>query len=114
MPLLTMTPLSLETWVILGIIGAITLTCCAHVLASLLREHDRLVKFHISCESLRADYDRRMRELTERRPAREAAAGQPGSGPAEEAQPVDVLDDPSHAGTIEHPSHAPAAQAKAA
>ncbi|MBX9737994.1 MAG: hypothetical protein K2X32_13820 [Phycisphaerales bacterium] len=110
MAFLTMTPLSMETWVVVGIIAAVTLTCCAHILASLLREHDRLVKFHTSCDALRSDYDRRIREITERRPAREVA---PGHAVASVDTPP-VGTDADHASPNGEPSHAPTADAKAA
>jgi hypothetical protein len=110
MAFLTMTPLSMETWAIVGIIAAVTLTCCAHILASLLREHDRLVKFHATCDALRADYDRRIREITERRPARDAAADHLVAS----AHTPPVGTDADHASPSGEPSHAKASHAKAA
>ncbi len=85
-----MTPLSMETWLGIGIIATATLMCCAHVLATLLREHDRLATLQASCDKLRSDYDRRMKEIMERLPARETPPDSRGASHAHGAQEAEV------------------------
>ncbi len=97
-----MTPLSLETWLVIGAIGLTTMFCCAHVLATLLREHERLTALQASCDKLRGEYDRRMKEIMERLPSREKTSDLHDAVYAHDAanaEPleVEVLDDEAHA-----------------
>lgn len=56
---------SSETWFILFIVTGVTITCCAYTLAALLRDHERIERLKSDVASLRAEYDRRVRELNQ-------------------------------------------------
>lgn len=56
---------SSETWFILFAVTGVTVTCCAYTLAALLRDHERIERLKADVATLRAEYDRRVREMNE-------------------------------------------------
>lgn len=65
---------SSETWLILLAVTGVTITCCAYTLAALLRDHERIERLKADVASLRAEYDRRVREMNQVAEAHKAGA----------------------------------------
>jgi len=70
---------SSETWFILLVVTAVTIACCAYTLAALLRDHERIERLKADVATLRAEYERRVRELNQVAEAHKAGA-QPDQG----------------------------------